>query len=171
MGVKRAMTRKFLEDAFAGESMAHMRYLIFAEKAEKEGFHNIAKLFRAIAHAEFVHAKNHFIALGKLGKTPENLQMGIEGETFEVEEMYPVYNNAADFQGEKDAVRTTRYALEAEKIHAELYKKAKETAESGKDIEIERVYICPVCGYTAVDEAPEYCPVCGAPRDKFVVFE
>ncbi|WP_258084170.1 rubrerythrin family protein [Thermococcus thermotolerans] len=171
MAVKRKMTRKFLEDAFAGESMAHMRYLIFAEQAEKEGFPNIAKLFRAIAHAEFVHAKNHFIALEHLGKTPENLQAGIDGETYEVEEMYPVFKNAAEFQGEKDAVRTTHYALEAEKIHAELYAKAKELAESGKDIEIKKVYICPVCGYTAVDEAPEYCPICGAPRDKFVVFE
>lgn len=171
MVVKRKMTRKFLEEAFAGESMAHMRYLIFAEQAEREGYHNIAKLFRAIAHAEFVHAKNHFVALGKLGKTPENLQAGIEGETFEVEEMYPVYNNTAEFQEETDAVRTTNYALEAEKIHAKLYEKAKETAESGKDLDIRRVYICPVCGYTAVDEAPEYCPVCGAPRDKFVVFE
>ncbi len=171
MVVKRKMTRKFLEEAFAGESMAHMRYLIFAEQAEKEGYHNIAKLFRAIAHAEFVHAKNHFMALGKLGKTPENLQEGINGETYEVEEMYPVFHNAAEFQGEKDAVRTTNYALEAEKIHAKLYEKAKETAESGKDIEIKRVYICPICGYTAIDEAPEYCPVCGAPRDKFVVFE
>lgn len=171
MVVEKKMTRKFLEDAFAGESMAHMKYLIFAEQAEKEGFPNIAKLFRAIAHAEFVHAKNHFIALGNLGKTPENLQVGIEGETYEVEEMYPVFKNAAEFQGEKDAVRTTHYALEAEKIHAELYKKAKELAESGKDMEIKRVYICPVCGYTAVDEAPEKCPVCGVPRDKFVVFE
>ncbi|ASJ07310.1 rubrerythrin family protein [Thermococcus pacificus] len=171
MVVKRKMTRKFLEDAFAGESMAHMKYLIFAEQAEREGYPNIAKLFRAIAHAEFVHAKNHFIALGNLDKTPENLQAGIDGETFEVEEMYPVYKNTAEFQGEKDAVRTTHYALEAEKIHAELYKKAKEKAESGEDIEIKRVYICPVCGYTAVDEVPEYCPVCGAPRDKFVVFE
>ncbi len=171
MVVKRKMTRKFLEEAFAGESMAHMRYLIFAEQAEREGYHNIAKLFRAIAHAEFVHAKNHFVALGKLGKTPENLQAGIEGETFEVEEMYPVYNNTAEFQEETDAVRTTNYALEAEKIHAKLYEKAKETAESGKDLDIRRVYICPVCGYTAIDEAPEYCPVCGAPRDKFVVFE
>ena len=171
MVVQRKMTRKFLEDAFAGESMAHMRYLIFAEKAEKEGFSNIAKLFRAIDHAEFVHAKNHFVALGNLGKTPENLQAGIEGETYEVEEMYPVFKKAAEFQGEKDAVRTTNYALEAEKIHADLYKKAKEMAESGKDLEIKKVYICPVCGYTAVDEAPEYCPVCGAPRDKFVVFE
>ena len=171
MVVQKKMTRKFLEDAFAGESMAHMRYLIFAEKAEKEGFSSIAKLFRAIAHAEFVHAKNHFVALGNLGKTPENLQAGIEGEAYEVEEMYPVFKKAAEFQGEKDAVRTTNYALEAEKIHADLYKKAKEMAESGKDLEIKKVYICPVCGYTAVDEAPEYCPVCGAPRDKFVVFE
>ena len=171
MVVQRKMTRKFLEDAFAGESMAHMRYLIFAEKAEQDGFSNIAKLFRAIAHAEFVHAKNHFVALGNLGKTPENLQAGIDGETYEVEEMYPVFKKTAEFQGEKGAVRTTNYALEAEKIHADLYKKAKEMAESGKDLEIKKVYICPVCGYTAVDEAPEYCPVCGAPRDKFVVFE
>ncbi len=171
MTVKRKMTKKFLEDAFAGESMAHMKYLIFAEQAEKEGFHNIAKLFRAIAHAEFVHAKNHFIALGKLGKTPENLQAGIDGETYEVEEMYPVFHNAAEFQDEKDAVRTTHYALEAEKIHAELYRKAKELAESGEDMEIKRVYICPVCGYTAVDEAPDRCPVCGVPKEKFVVFE
>lgn len=122
-------------------------------------------------HAEFVHAKNHFIALGNLGKTPENLQAGIDGETYEVEEMYPVFHNAAEFQGENEAVRTTHYALEAEKIHAGLYARAKELAENGKDIEIKKVYICPVCGYTAVDEAPEYCPVCGAPRDKFVVFE
>jgi len=171
MPVKRAMTRKFLEDAFAGESMAHMKYLIFAEQAEKEGFPNIAKLFKAIAHAEFIHAKNHFIALGNLGKTPENLQTGIDGETYEVEEMYPVFKNAAEFQGEKEAVRTTHYALEAEKVHAELYKKAKELAESGKDIEAKKVYICPVCGYTALDEVPEKCPVCGVPGDKFVVFE
>ena len=171
MVVKKKMTRKFLEDAFAGESMAHMKYLIFAEQAEKEGFPNIAKLFKAIAHAEFIHAKNHFIALGNLGKTPENLQTGIDGETYEVEEMYPVFKNAAEFQGEKEAVRTTHYALEAEKVHAELYKKAKELAESGKDIEAKKVYICPVCGYTALDEVPEKCPVCGVPGDKFVVFE
>jgi rubrerythrin len=171
MVVKREMTRKFLEDAFAGESMAHMKYLIFAEQAEREGYPNIAKLFRAIAHAEFVHAKNHFTALGKLGKTPENLQEGINGETFEVEEMYPVYKNSAEFQGEKEAVRTTRYALEAEKIHAGLYREAKRKAEKGEDIEIGKVYICPVCGYTTVDDVPEYCPVCSTPGDKFVVFE
>ncbi|GAB6135262.1 rubrerythrin family protein [Thermococcus prieurii] len=171
MPVERAMTRKFLEDAFAGESMAHMKYLIFAEQAEKEGFPKVAKLFRAIAYAEFVHAKNHFIALGKLGKTEENLKEAIAGETFEVEEMYPVYKNSADFQGEKEAVRSTHYALEAEKLHAELYEKAKETVAKGEDVEVKKVYICPVCGYTAVDEAPERCPVCGLPGEKFVVFE
>ena len=171
MPVERAMTKKFLEDAFAGESMAHMKYLIFAEQAEKEGFPKVAKLFRAIAYAEFVHAKNHFIALGKLGKTEENLKEAIAGETFEVEEMYPVYKNSAEFQGEKEAVRSTHYALEAEKLHAELYEKAKETVAKGEDIEVKKVYICPVCGYTAVDEAPERCPVCGLPGEKFVVFE
>jgi rubrerythrin len=168
MVVERKMTRKFLEDAFAGESMAHMKYLIFAERAEKEGFPNIARLFRAIAHAEFVHAKNHFIALGKLGKTPENLQEAINGETFEVEEMYPVYKNSAEFQGEKEAVRTTYYAVEAEKIHAELYKEAKESAEKGEDIEIGKVYICPVCGYTVVDDVPDRCPVCGTAGEEFI---
>ncbi|NJE55456.1 rubrerythrin family protein [Thermococcus sp. 21S9] len=171
MPVERAMTKKFLEDAFAGESMAHMKYLIFAEQAEKEGFPKVAKLFRAIAYAEFVHAKNHFIALGKLGKTEENLKEAIAGETFEVKEMYPVYKNSAEFQGENEAVRSTHYALEAEKLHAELYEKAKETVAKGEDIEVKKVYICPVCGYTAVDEAPERCPVCGLPGEKFVVFE
>jgi len=171
MPVERTMTRKFLEDAFAGESMAHMKYLIFAEQAEEEGFPKVAKLFRAIAYAEFVHAKNHFIALGKLGKTEENLKEAIAGETFEVEEMYPVYKNSAEFQGEKEAVRSTHYALEAEKLHAELYEKAKESVAKGEDIGVKRVYICPVCGYTAVDEAPERCPVCGLPGEKFAVFE
>lgn len=171
MAVEGKMTKKFLEEAFAGESMAHMKYLIFAEQAEKESYPNIAKLFRAIAHAEFIHAKNHFIALGHLGKTLENLQAGMDGETYEVEEMYPVFKNAAEFQNEKDAVRTTHYALGAEKIHAELYRKAKEKAEGGEDIEINNVYICPVCGYTAVDEVPEKCPVCGLPGKKFVVFD
>ena len=171
MVLERKMTKKFLEDAYAGESQAHMRYLIFADVAEREGFPNIAKLFRAIAFAELVHAKNHYQALGNIKDTPSNLQVAIDGETFEVEEMYPVYKATAELQGEKEAVRSTHYALEAEKIHAELYKKAKGLAEQKKDIEIKKVYICPVCGYTTVDEAPEYCPVCGAPREKFVVFE
>jgi len=107
------MTEKFLNEAFAGESMAHMKYQIFSEIAEKEGFSNIARLFKAISYAEQVHATNHFRNLGNIGKTSENLQSGIDGETFEVEEMYPVYNNTAKLQGEKGAEISTHYALEA----------------------------------------------------------
>ncbi|WP_018962813.1 rubrerythrin family protein [Coprothermobacter platensis] len=164
------MTKKFLEDAFAGESQAHMRYTIFAEDAEQKGLKKLANLWRAIAYAEFVHAKNHFKALGRLGDVPANLQMSIDGETFEVNEMYPVYNNAAQFQGENDAVRSTHFALEAEKIHAGMYTKALDLSKQGKDFEADKIFICPVCGYTVEGEPPEKCPVCGAPRDKFREF-
>ncbi|NLI56427.1 rubrerythrin family protein [bacterium] len=164
------MTEKFLNEAFAGESMAHMKYQIFSEIAEKEGFSNIARLFKAISYAEQVHATNHFRNLGNIGKTSENLQSGIDGETFEVEEMYPVYNNIAKLQGEKGAEISTHYALEAEKIHSELYKMAKDLAEKNKDIEKVDIYICPVCGFTHIGEPPDKCPVCGAPKDKFKKF-
>uniref|UniRef100_A0A7C5RIV2 Rubrerythrin family protein n=1 Tax=Fervidobacterium thailandense TaxID=1008305 RepID=A0A7C5RIV2_9BACT len=166
----REMTKRFLEDAFAGESMAHMKYLIFAEEAEKNGLKNLANTFRAIAYAEYVHAKNHFKALKKLGGIQENISSCIAGETFEIEEMYPVYNETAKLQGEKEAQITTYYALEAEKIHAEMYKKALKLASEGKDYDAERIYICPVCGYTTENEAPEKCPVCGAPKSSFVEF-
>lgn len=170
MVVKKQMTRKFLEDAFAGESQAHMRYMIFADVAENEGYPKIAKLFRAIAFAELVHARNHYRALGNVGSTVDNLQKAIEGESYEVEEMYPVFNNAAKFQGESEAEKSTYYALSAEKIHEELYRKAKELASQEKDMELEKVFICPVCGFMAVDEAPEFCPVCGTKREMFVEF-
>ncbi|QTA38398.1 rubrerythrin family protein [Thermosipho ferrireducens] len=167
----RDMTKQFLEAAFAGESMAHMKYSIFAEEAEKKGLKKLANLFKAIAYAEFVHARNHFKALAKLSEEmAENVQQCIDGETFEVEEMYPVYKNAAEFQDEKDAVRTTHFAMEAEKIHAEMYKKAKELVEKGEDYSAEKIYICSICGYTAEDEIPETCPVCNAPKEKFVEF-
>ncbi len=161
------MTKEFLETAFAGESMAHMRYLIFSEKAEKEGKSNLARLFAAIAYAEQVHATNHYRELGMIKELPDNLQTCIDGETHEVEEMYPVYHNAAEFQGETGAVRSTHYALEAEKIHFVMYQDAKKIVEGGADIEIGEVSICPVCGYTVEGEAPDFCPVCGAARDSF----
>ncbi|WP_230972362.1 rubrerythrin family protein [Archaeoglobus neptunius] len=170
MVVERRMTKKFLEDAFAGESQAHVKYAIFAEQAEKEGYGNVAKLFRAIAFAELVHARNHLKALGNVESTAENLETAIRGESYEVDEMYPVFNKVAEFQGEKEAQKSTYYALSAEKIHVDLYKKAKEAVESGKDVEIEKVYICPVCGFTVVDEAPEFCPICGTKRDIFKQF-
>jgi len=167
----RAMTKKALEEAFAGESMAHMKYLAFSEIATKEGKPNLARLFKAIAYAEQVHAINHARQLGFVKGSADNLQSGIDGETFEIMEMYPVYHNTATFQGEKGAEIATHYALEAEKIHAVMYQDAKKVVEQGKDIDKEQVYICPVCGHTCFDTPPERCPVCQAARDKFVAFK
>jgi len=166
----RKITEQNLNNAFAGESMAHLRYLIFADYAEQEGYPNVARLFRAIAYAEQVHAQNHYRELGGIRSTKENLQTAIDGETFEVEEMYPAYNKVAELQGEQGAVRSTHYALEAEKIHAGMYQEAKQAVEGGKDIQLGKVYICSVCGYTVEGEAPERCPVCGATREKFKEF-
>ena len=165
----RKMTKEFLLQAFAGESQAHMKYLIFADKAESEGYKNVARLFRAIAYAEFVHARNHLELLN--GKNIiDNLETAIEGETFEVEEMYPAYKAVAQLQGEKGAERSFNFALEAEKIHAALYREAMELVKAGKDFEDRTIYICPVCGYTAVGEAPDRCPVCQAESKKFKAF-
>ena len=164
------MTKEFLETAFAGESMAHMRYLIFAEKAEKDGHPNLARLFRAIAYAEQVHATNHYRELGNIRDAAGNLQACIDGEHHEVNEMYPVYHNAAEFQSEAGAVRSTHYALEAEKIHETMYKEAKRTVKENGDPALDTIYICPVCGYTVEGEAPEFCPVCGAKRELFKPF-
>ncbi len=166
----RDMTKKFLNEAFAGESMAHMKYAIFAEEAEKRGKKGLAKLFKAISYAEFVHARNHLKELGLVGGEAENIQQCIDGETFEVEEMYPVYNSAAKEQGEKGAERSTYFALEAEKVHAEMYKKAKDLVEKGEDYPEVEIHICNVCGYTVEGQVPERCPICGAKSDAFVKF-
>ncbi|MFH1943346.1 MAG: rubrerythrin family protein [bacterium] len=164
------MTEKNLKDAFAGESQAHIKYLIFAKKAEEEGKPNVARLFRAIAFAEQVHAANHFKTLGDLGETADNLQAAIDGENFEVEEMYPAYDAVAKLQDEKGAIRSVHYAIEAEKIHAAMYTEAKQAVKEGKDFDVGDVFICPVCGYTAEGNAPESCPVCGVPKKKFIKF-
>ncbi|MBD3246865.1 MAG: rubrerythrin family protein [Candidatus Omnitrophica bacterium] len=164
------MTKQNLETAFAGESQAHMKYRIFADMAQREGKKNIARLFAAVSYAEQVHAQNHLRALGKLGKTGENLQSALAGETFEISEMYPVYHAVAEMQGEKEAQKAAHYALEAEKIHAAMYKSAGEAAAAGKDIELQEVGICPVCGYTVEGEVPEFCPVCGAKGTTFKTF-
>lgn len=184
MAVNNAMTGDFLHSAYGGESLAHMRYLTWANMAEKEGFKNIGKLFVAIAYAEQVHANNHFREIGGdtvdvtvtaggvfgTGKTVDNLQGAINGELHEVEQMYPVYLNAADFQEEKGAMRTFHYALEAEKIHVDLFTQAQNCAKEGKDMEFESVYICPICGHTVLDGAPDNCPVCGAKKEAYKKF-
>jgi rubrerythrin len=164
------MSEKALGEAFAGESMAHMKYLIFADVAEKEGFPNIARLFKATAFAEFAHARNHARNLGYIRQTDANLDTGINGELFEVEEMYPAYLSTAVLQQEKGAELAINYALAAEKIHAELYKKAKDQAQKNGDMKIEEIYVCPICGYTHIGVPPEKCPVCNAPKDKFNKF-
>ncbi|MCF7874135.1 MAG: rubrerythrin family protein [Candidatus Omnitrophica bacterium] len=164
------MTEENLEKAFAGESQAHMKYLIFSEKAAAQGFSNIARLFRGIAFAEKVHATNHLKALAKVSDTKDNLDVAIEGETFEVDQMYPAYYNQAKQQNEPEAVRTTHYALEAEKIHAQMYKEAKEEVSQAKDITLSNLYICDVCGYTVEGETPAVCPICKAKKERFQKF-
>ncbi|MBI4302616.1 MAG: rubrerythrin family protein [Chloroflexi bacterium] len=166
----RKMTEDNLKNAFAGESQAHMRYLIFADKAAREGKPNIARLFQAIAYAEEVHATNHYRALGNIRGTPENIEVCIAGETYEIEEMYPSYHAVAQLQGEKAAERSTAWALEAEKIHASLYTKAKLATAKKEDLNIGHIYICEVCGHTAEDSAPEVCPVCGSNKLRFREF-
>ncbi len=167
----RAMTKANLEAAFAGESQAHMKYTIYAEKAEREGFPKVAKLFRAIAYAERVHATNHFRALENIHSTAENLGAAAGGENYEVDEMYPAFAVVAELQNEKTAQRSIHYAVEAEKIHEVMYKDAKAQVEQGKDIADEKVWVCPVCGHTHIGpEAPDECPVCKLKKDKYKEF-
>lgn len=164
------MTQKSLEEAFAGESMAHMKYLAYSETAEKEGFSNVARLFRAISDAERVHATNHARNLGLIHKSAENLQAAMDGENFEVDEMYPAYDAVAKVQNEKGALQSIHYAISAEKIHAQMYADAKMMVAKDQDIQIGDVYVCPVCGFTHIGEPPDNCPVCNIPKDKFKKF-
>ena len=164
------MTKENLKAALAGESQANIKYLAFSAKAEKEGKPNIARLFHAIAYAEQVHAINHFKELGGVGDTVANLQAAIDGEDFEVGEMYAAYLAVAESQGEKGAKRSMTYAIEAEKIHSDMYGDAKAAAEAGEDIDIAEVYICPVCGFPHIGEPPARCPVCNVKRDRFKAF-
>ena len=166
----RKMTEDNLKSAFAGESQAHMRYLIFANKAEQEGFPNVARLFRAIAYAEQLHATNHYNVLSLVHETADNLQAAINGETFEVNEMYPAYKAVAELQEEKGAQRSTNAALQAEKVHAAMYQKAMQGVERREDIALGPVFICAACGYTLEGSAPDRCPICGASKEKFRKF-
>ena len=164
------MTEGNLKNAFAGESQAHMKYMIFADVAEREGKTNIARLFKAIAYAERVHATNHLRVIGDIKDTSGNLDEAVGGEEFEVNEMYPAYLKEAKEQGEAEAEKTNHYALEAEKIHAKMYANAKEAVDRKQDISLDKLYICPVCGYTVEKNIPDFCPVCGAKKTVFKEF-
>ena len=166
----RKMTEENVKVAFAGESQAHLKYMVFADAAEREKLANIARLFRAASYSEQVHAANHLRTLGGIKKTVENLQAALEGENFEVAEMYPAYVKVGEDQGEKIAVTYFNYALAAEKVHAGLYQRAKESAGSGSDLGYFPVHVCSVCGFTVEAAAPDRCPVCDSPKEKFVKF-
>jgi rubrerythrin len=164
------MTERDLEEAFAGESMAYMKYTIWADKADKEGKPQVARLFRAIASAEKVHATNHWRVLGNVGETSTNVDHAIEGENYEVDEMYPAFKAVAEHQGEKGALRSMSLAFEVEKIHARFYARAKEAVDAGGDVELGELHVCPVCGYTGEGTMPDTCPICGAKKDGFAKF-
>lgn len=157
-------TEKNLKDAFAGESQANRKYLAFAKKAEADGYKQIAKLFRAAAEAETVHAHNHLRELGGIKSTNENLSEAVNGESYEFQKMYPQMIKDAEAEGKKGALRSFNFANEVEKIHAELYRKALESIGNNPDVDY---YVCQVCGNTVEGEAPEECPICGAKKKMF----
>lgn len=157
-------TRENLQEAFAGESQANRKYLAFAKKADSEGHPQVARLFRAAAEAETIHAHNHLKALDGIQSTEENLKEAVAGETHEFKNMYPAMIEAAQTDGDKKAERTFRFANEVEKVHADLYQKYMDNLGGLEETEI---YICPVCGYTVETEAPDACPVCGAKKPSF----
>jgi rubrerythrin len=162
-----ATTKENLQSAFCGESEAYQKYAAFAKKAEKDGFENIAKLFRTTAEAERIHAEGHLKAMDKIGTTLENLEAAIGGETYEYEDMYPLMYDQAVADDHK-AKKMFGYALEAEKVHANLYKKALEAVKSGKDLDEVNIYLCPVCGYIEIGEPTENCPICGVKPSAFI---
>jgi rubrerythrin len=155
--------------AFAGESQANRKYLAYAKKAEAEGHSQAAKLFRAVAHAETIHALNHFERAGEVRSTTENLQAAAEGEHYENTEMYPAFMKDAEAEGNTRALKSFHWANEAEKVHEVLYKEALATlSQPGEGYDY---FICPVCGFTEKRSAPEKCPVCGVPGERFIRIE
>jgi len=158
-----------LRAAFAGESQASQRYLNFALQADKEGFPQVAKLFRAAAAAERVHAGNHMRAAGDVKTTLENLEASVAGENYEVVAMYPEFIQHATQEDNKKATTTFTWAREVEQVHEGLYRKAQETL--GKETESFDYYVCPVCGFTHERNAPDKCPVCGTPGARFQKIE
>ena len=158
-------TLENLKTAFAGESQANRKYLAFAKKADEEGYPQVARLFRAAAHAETVHALNHFRAMGEVKTTTENLHAAIEGENYEVVSMYPPFIQSAQDEGNKRASTSFKWAWEVEQVHEALYREALEAInQPAEDFEY---YVCPVCGYTHKRNAPDKCPVCGTPGSRF----
>ncbi len=161
-------TQDNLQAAFAGESQANRKYLAFAKKAEADGYPQVAKLFRAAAEAETVHAHAHLRVMGGIKSTAENLQEAIAGEAHEFTSMYPEFVAEAEAEGNKPALISCRNAMAVEKTHHDLYAEALAAVQAGNDLASASIYVCQVCGHTHIGEAPDSCPVCGAKKDRFV---
>ncbi|MFC2041716.1 rubrerythrin family protein [Chloroflexota bacterium] len=159
-------TEKNLQEAFAGESQANRRYLFFADKADKEGQPQIARLFRAAADAETVHAHNHFNAMDGIGSTRDNLTAAVMGEHYEFTRMYPLFIDKAESEDNRRAQVSFEYANEVEQVHHGHFEKALKALNEGQQLKDEPYFVCQVCGNTVAGEAPEKCPVCGAPRSR-----
>jgi len=164
-------TKENLADAFAGESQANRKYLAFAKQADNDGLPQVAKLFRAAAAAETVHAHAHLRAMGGIKSTAENLAAAIEGEGFEFQKMYPPYLEEARQAGDKLAEISFRNAMPVEEVHFNLYNQALEAVKAGGDLANRPIYVCEVCGNTVYDAAPEKCPICGVPHSKFFLVD
>ncbi len=162
-----AKTNENLKAAFAGESQANRRYMAFAGIAEEEGFTQVAKLFKAAAEAETIHALNHLRITGEVKSTLENLNTAVSGETFEFKEMYPRYIEAAKQEGNKQAAWSFDVANKVEQIHAKLFNKAIEALKNKKTLKKADYYVCGICGNTIEGSPPDKCPICGAPKAKF----
>ncbi len=160
-------TPENLKAAFAGESQANRKYLAFAKQAEADGFPQVARLFRAAAEAETVHAHAHLRVLGGVKGTAQNLQAAADGEAYEFQKMYPPFVAEAEKEGQKTAVASFKNAMAVEQTHNALYLKALEAVKGGKDLPAAPIYVCAVCGHTVVGEIPDKCPVCAAARQKF----
>ena len=160
-------TDKNLQEAFAGESQANRRYLFFAEKADNEGYPQVARLFRAAADAETVHALNHYNVMDAIGTTKENVMAASVGEHYEFTRMYPIFIDKAEQEENSRAQRTFHLANEVEQIHHRHFEGALKALNEGSEIKDEPYFVCQVCGNTVAGEAPEKCPICGAPRSRF----
>jgi len=161
-------TDENLKAAFAGESQANRMYLAFAKKAEQEGMPQIAKLFRAAAESETVHAMNHLREMGQVRSTVDNLGTAVTGETYEFKKMYPEFITDAQKEGNKKALLSFDYANQVEQIHAGLYQKALDSIKSKKSLATVDYYVCPVCGNTFEGSTPDQCPICATSKEKFM---
>jgi rubrerythrin len=162
-----ATTETNLKEAFAGESQANRKYTAFAQKAEQEGFKNVARLFRTAAEAEAIHASGHLNSLDAVKSTADNLRGAIEGETYEFTTMYPPMVELAQSENHK-AKRMFNWATKAEEVHARIYKMALEAVAQGKDLAETNFYLCPLCGHIELGNPPAVCPICGVKAEKFV---